>query len=139
MVIFLDLIYFASSRQASTWYNGSPPEKVIPSWIPDAYTLEESSIKHMQRYTKIRATFVNDTKEFTFTIRAYSAIEDASNVIIEKSDEPVEVYVVNDIPHYIFSNLDIRNASWINNTVHCLISGDVSEEEIKTMIDSIYS
>lgn len=113
-------------------------EKVVPLWIPESFKLTESRVKHMEKYTKIHSTFLSDTQEFTFTIWYYTTVEDATAATIEKAENPVESYTVKNIPHYIFTNIDVQSAVWLNNTTLCLISGDLSEEEIKAMIDSIY-
>lgn len=113
-------------------------ENVVPLWIPRSFKLTESRVKHMENYTKIHSTFLFDTQEFTFTIWYYTTVEDATAATIEKAGNPVESYTVKNIPHYIFTNMDVQSAVWLNNTTLCLISGDLSEEEIKAMIDSIY-
>lgn len=65
-------------------------------------------------------------------------MEDGLKANIEKTEENIEAYTVNDISHYILSNTDVQNATWLTGSTLCITNGALSEEEIKTMIDSIY-
>ena len=51
----------------------------------------------------------------------------------------VEPYYVNHVPHYIMENMGRRTAAWQNGNTENAIQGDLTVEELKQMIDSIYS
>ena len=56
---------------------------------------------------------------------------------IEESSNLLELYTVSGIDYYIFENHDQLQAVWIIDTFECYISGELSIDEIKLMIDSI--
>ena len=56
---------------------------------------------------------------------------------IEKSDSLLEIYTVNDINYYIFSNNTRLQAAWVIGEFECQIIGKITIDELKTMIDSI--
>jgi hypothetical protein len=56
---------------------------------------------------------------------------------IEKSDNPVEVYVANGIEYYIFLNNGTLQAAWSINEFECVIAGNITLEEMHLMIHSI--
>ena len=56
---------------------------------------------------------------------------------IEISEDLLETYKVSEIDYYIFSNIDQIRAVWINGSYECSVSGNITMEEIKLMIDSI--
>lgn len=114
-------------------------EAIVPTWLPDGFRLEAIETSVMQNSTKIRATFKgDDDRKFRFTIRHFSTVEDASKADIEKNEDNVEAYTVDGIPHYILSNTENKKVTWLNNSTLSIISGDLSEEELKIMINSIY-
>lgn len=113
-------------------------EKVVPTRYPEGYELDHVKTTIMKDWAKIRATFKNGDKEFCFTIRHFDTAENATKADTEKDGKDVELYTVNDISHYILNNVETPTVTWINNTTVCMINGDLSEEDIKTMIDSIY-
>lgn len=113
-------------------------EKVVPTRYPEGYELTYIYTKVLENSAKIRATFKNGDKEFCFSIRHFDTTEDAAKADVEKDDESVELYTVEDITHYIFSNVEVTKVTWINNSTVCSLSGTLSTEEIKFMIDSIY-
>ena len=46
-------------------------------------------------------------------------------------------HILNQLNYYIFQNKDQLRSVWISNAYECNISGDLSVDEIKKMIDSI--
>ena len=56
---------------------------------------------------------------------------------VEKNDDLLEVYIVDGIEYYIFSNTETLNAAWSIGEFECVITGKIMLEEMKKMIDSI--
>ncbi|MGS0764391.1 DUF4367 domain-containing protein [Syntrophomonas curvata] len=46
-------------------------------------------------------------------------------------------YDKNNIPHYIFQNLDQMQAVWVNANIIYNVTGDVSADEMKKIIGSM--
>ena len=62
---------------------------------------------------------------------------DGDPVYVEQSEGLVEEYEVSGIIYYIFTDIDLMKASWINGSYECSIFGNVTIEDLKMMIDSI--
>jgi hypothetical protein len=113
-------------------------EKIVPNWWPDGFYLTELKASVMPTKTTIYSLYKNGEKSFSFTIQVFKAMEDISSVTFEKDGEDVEKYVKDGIDYYIMSNLDSKRVTWINNRLLCSISGNLSVNELKEMVDSIY-
>jgi len=56
---------------------------------------------------------------------------------VEKNDDLLEVYMVDSVEYYIFSSTETMNAAWSIGEFECIITGKITLEEMKRMIDSI--
>ena len=56
---------------------------------------------------------------------------------VEQSSELIEIYSASGQDYYIFSNYSQNRAAWIIDTYECHISGNITIDELKMMIDSI--
>lgn len=110
------------------------PYDMVPTWIPDGYVLErlEKDITPVQEI--YRAYFVDGEKELMIRVQTYMP-SDVYNVEIEEGG--AEVYEAAGIEYYIISNVDQIRFVWIANSYECNVSGDLSIDEVKKMIDSI--
>ena len=57
---------------------------------------------------------------------------------VTSNEEVPDMDKTQNICHYIAKNIDTYNAVWLNGNVECFIQGNLSEDDIKMMIDSIY-
>lgn len=106
----------------------------VPTWIPDGYVLE-SLKKDVTPFEEIyRAYYVNGDKEFKIHIRSYLQGDPEK---LEINDELLEIYEVSNVQYYVFFNMNQVRAVWLIDSYQCNISGDLSIEELKSMIDSI--
>ena len=126
-----DLEY--TSLQDMLKRNGIPHD-MIPTWIPEGYILESIKNDVTPIEEVYRAYYINGDKEFRIHIRSYLQGDPEK---VEINEEILEVYEASGVQHYIFSNMDQIQAVWITGSYQCNISGDLSIEEIKQMIDSI--
>lgn len=107
---------------------------LVPTWIPDGYVLE-SIKKDVTPVQEIYiAYYVNGDKELRMRIQTYIS-SDAYNLEIE--GDVVEVYEASGVEYYIFDNVDKLRFVWVKDSYECNISGDLSINEAKKMIDSI--
>lgn len=120
----LQELLIASNRNAS----------LVPTWIPGKFKLSnlERDVTPIQEIYRANYSFENEVLK----IRVQTHLsEDIQNNEIE--NEPIEIYVSDGIEYYIFKNLDQLRAIWTVESYECLITGDVTLDEIKMMIDSI--
>lgn len=129
---------FATLQEALDAYGIS--ELVAPQWYPTG--LETVKLTATPRNTGITIQGVYDTKEtsITISIRQYATAQDAQIGIgtFEKDADTVTQYECNSITHYILSNNSNYIVTWANDTLVCSISGNLTVDELKQMINSIY-
>jgi len=111
---------------------------ILPTWYPENSILERITVDNLDFATILNAEFSLNEKSFLFTVKVVDNI-DTFNSTYEKNDTAPERYIINEIPHYIMNNYDQNMILWRNENVECCISGELSIEDLKMMVDSIYS
>lgn len=106
----------------------------IPTWIPDGFQLVELEMTSNPLRRKYTALYQND--EAFFKISVQSCI-DSDPEQIERSEGFVETYESEGVIYYFFTNYNLTRVAWINGSYECYISGALTIEQLKTMIDSI--
>ncbi|NCB25338.1 MAG: DUF4367 domain-containing protein [Bacteroidia bacterium] len=113
-------------------------EPIAPAWFPSDFTLSEIKISSISDEVKFQAAYEYGGKFISITIWQYESAEAASSEAFEKDDLTVSTYKSGGVTHYLMSNNGQMKAAWINQNMACSISGNLSEEELEKMIDSIY-
>lgn len=109
-------------------------EALAPAWFPEGYELADIIIDETPMKLGILALYQNGDQTIIVQIENYL---DGDPQQVERSDSLVEVYESEGIPYYIFSNNQVLQAVWVNESYECFISGALSIDDIKTMINSI--
>lgn len=107
---------------------------LVPSWIPEGYKLMNIRADETPKQLILLALYGNDSKVIKISVKSYL---NGRPEQVEKSAELLEIYEVSGISYYIFENYDQTQAVWTVDTVECYISGELTVEQIKLMIDSI--
>ena len=107
---------------------------MVPTWIPKGFVLEkvEKDITPIQEIYYARYAKENST----FFIRIHNHLTD-DVLFVETNQDYSEIYPIDGVNYYIFINFDQTQAIWIFDSYECTISGNLSVNEIKLMIDSI--
>ena len=107
---------------------------IVPTWIPEGFMLEkvEEDVTPIQEI--YRARYLNGDKKIRIRVQTYLT-DDFQKLEIEEGYS--EIYTVAGIDYYIFENIEQNRAVWVTGIYECVISGDLSIDEIKRMIDSI--
>lgn len=107
---------------------------MVPTWIPSGFSLEkiEKDVTPIQETYSAR--YVKG--DLFFRIRVQNYLDDDFQKI-ETSQEYSEIYSVGNQDYYIFHNNKQNQAVWVRGTYECIISGNLSIDEMKLMIDSI--
>ncbi len=117
------------------------PSPLIPKWVPEGFSFKYAEKFVRSDNTNILLTYEDDDGKviiFDYVIYNDSGKNTESETSFEKDSNEIEVYNKNGISHHIFSNLDQVQAVWGRlNTIYN-ISGDISTDEIKKIIDSMY-
>ena len=123
---------YASLQEALE--QGKITTPLAPTWIPDGYKLVDVTVKRNPMQKTYRAKYTNEERYLIITVREYL---DGKPHYVEQSAGLVEEYEVAEITYYLFENYEIVRAVWLYDSYECDISGEVTIDEIKKMIDSI--
>ena len=107
---------------------------IVPIWIPDGFVLDKivkDSSPIQETYSVI---YLYGDKELYLQVRTHLSLATQSGEI---ENDPIEIYPHEGMEFYIFQNVDQLFVTWKAEPYECIISGDVSINEVKTMIDSI--
>lgn len=107
---------------------------LIPNWIPEGY--EETDVRTFDtpKQRQFSAKYQCGDDVIKIWIENHLGSDPLQ---IEQSDSAVEVYEHAGIEYFIIKDNGQYRAAWIRDSFMCYISGPLSVEEIKTMINSI--
>lgn len=106
----------------------------IPTWMPEKYQLGDLTIDEMPGRKVYLAIYLNGEKTLRISVQSYIETDPEK---IEINEDLIEIYEASGIDFYIFTNMNQIQAIWFEDSFECCISGDLTIEEIKMMIDSI--
>ena len=109
-------------------------DKLVPTWLPAGYTNKDLNVRNSPKVRNINAIYENNSTELIIKICQTIGVQAPQ---VEKNDDFLELYVVDGIEYYIFSNTETLQAAWSIGEFECIIIGDITLEEMKMMIDSI--
>ena len=109
-------------------------QKLIPTWMPEGYISKDLKVTETPRVRNIGAIYEKDGSELIIKICQTIGVQAPQT---EKNDDFLELYVVNGVEYYIFSNTGTLQAAWSIGEFECIIGGKITLEEMKMMIDSI--
>lgn len=113
-------------------------EAVVPKWYPPEYVMSEVKVSPASDKVTFQATYEAGEKFMAVTVWQYQTEKDVNDGIFEKDNSSVISYEAGGITHYLMSNEGQMRGAWTTQNLMCSISGDLSESELKQMIDSIY-
>ena len=91
-------------------------------------------------FIRIAEIYQYGQKEIKITIRGYNSEEALDRVSFEKQNGQEDgKFIAGGVVHSIAQNNAAYTASWTNGLNVVSIMGDVTEEELERMIDSIYT
>ncbi len=108
-------------------------EPLYPTWLPE--DLKRTETKTFEEPLFLLENYQGNDRELTITISPASGLE---NTIYQKTDNPPFEYHVGSKVHYIFENTDEIITIWFSEEYSVLISGNISIDEMKKVIDSVY-
>ena len=118
--------------QAITELTGK--KALVPTAIPEGFVLDGIELQDQKVRDVYLAFYTNGNRFLRVQVQTYNG---TSLELVEKSDEAVEVYEADGTSYYVFANNEQLTAAWIKDSYECYISGELTVEEMKMMIDSI--
>lgn len=107
---------------------------VIPTWLPDGYVFTDISVTETPKQLILLALFSKNDEIMMISLKSYI---NSNPEQIEQSDALIETYTTQGVTYYIFLNNDTLQAAWVFENYECYISGSLSADEMKRIIDSI--
>jgi len=121
-----------SLKEALSDNNADP--SIVPNWIPDGYVQDEIKMVENPMQREFLAKYSSEKGAIKITVVDYLRNEPYH---IEQSGEEYEVYEKDGVLYYLTKNNAETRAAWVTGSYECSISGPLSVEELKQMIDSI--
>jgi len=125
-------LQFASLQEALE--EGNTPAWLVPTYIPKEFGLTDIAVERSPVRKVYRAIYTNAEKNLVITVREYL---EGKPLYVEQDEGLIEEYTVSGIVYYIMTDIDLIKAKWINGSYECSISGQITIEDLKKMIDSI--
>ena len=113
---------------------GNASMELVPTWIPDSFELVDISVEQTPLQKTYRAKYENGEQLLRITVQEYI---DKGPFYVEQNEGLVEEYEVSGISYYLFKNNKRTQAVWVVDSYECRISGELTIDELKTMINSI--
>ena len=127
-----DRLPYASLQEALE--KGNTPAWLAPTWIPEEFKLIDITTTQTPMQKKYRAKYEKGEQTLIITVQDYL---DGKPIYVEQSEGLIEKYEVDGITYYLFSDINVVKAVWINGSYECNIMGNVTIDDLKKMIDSI--
>lgn len=112
-------------------------DTVSPTWIPAGFILSEISA-YSDSDPPTYVALYEDTVDGTSIIISVIVHQTPAAALQEKDNSKVRVYESGGVEHYIMENNEKLVATWFTDNLECSITGEISEEDLETMISSIY-
>lgn len=109
---------------------------VVPMWIPIRYQLEELRQTTSPTSTSIYACFKGENSHLVFRLEKLSAKD---SLLYFKDMSNVQIFELNGIEYKIGENNNLWVVVWSQDNIECSISIDCQENELFTILNSIYS
>lgn len=105
-----------------------------PKWVPQDYSLFRVWVRAGDDITKYAATYESTRGELVIRVTQHSMSSAAS---AEEREDGGYIYTHDGVEYYIIADLEWAKAGWEDGLNSYVISGQISEEELKEIIDSI--
>lgn len=111
----------------------------VPKWAPEGTEANgwPSKNERTDRFIA-RAAYTVGAREFSVRITVYETPPESYIGIYQKDAAAEEEYWAGGICHYIVENNESISTMWVNGCVEGYIQGELTVEELRQMIDSIY-
>lgn len=130
---------------SSSWMEGREELKnmelndYLPTWIPEGYTVEEVQTYELRDQSTAIILFSGENvPAFYLSVDVYEDLEKIQYATFEKDDAPVrEQRLSNGATVYFYTNGGDEQSLLQYQNVVCSISGDISEESVIKIYESI--
>lgn len=111
-------------------------EDLFPTWSPEGFEASEPIVMSNSGSNCISVDFSSKNKFYYAEVTHFYNVSSLPGAF-EKDSYDVDEYMSNGKLFYIFSNIDTLSATWFDGEFMVMISGTLTTDEIKAIIDSI--
>lgn len=122
------------SPLADTLTQNGHPTDMLPTWLPEGFLMLEVTPERYEEQESYCAVYTRGEEILTLLIQTYNP---DIRLHLQVEEEIAEIYEAAGIPYYIFENFHQLRAMWIAGNYECVLTGHVTLEEMKQIIDSI--
>jgi len=126
---------FHSLQEALEYYGVEDP--AIPTWVPERYTIDRIAVLDSDDTSIVSGRYISPNNGELF-IRATIAFKETFS-FEENQGESHNVYNTKGISVILSTNLAQKRATWNVDGYTYSISGDIAENELTKMLDSIWN
>ena len=111
----------------------------VPKWSPEE-AAQNGLPKETERTDRfaVYAAYTVGAREFSVRIIIHDTPPEAYDVTYQKDTTLEEDFFAGGVHHYIVGNNKTLSAMWVNGCVEGHIQGELTLEEMRQMINSIY-
>lgn len=111
-------------------------DPVVPMWLPEGYTLQNSELFENPTKKYLIVTFSNGQREVIYQVKLHS---DNTTSAYYKDGEILQEKEMHGTTHTILRNQDSLTAVWTKDNIECFISIDCPEDTLIRILKSIYT
>lgn len=108
---------------------------VAPTWLPDGYIISSVLIEKSEDIVNLAAIYLCDNNNILIRVRIYPA--ELPNLNYEINQESLSLYETSKGKYYLMLNIDQKSVVWEKGNCYCSIMGNLSESQLKKIINSI--
>lgn len=111
--------------------------ELVPTWVPDRFSLEGCEARKTEAGVSCYVVYVTGGSDLALKMWQ-KPLEDI--YLVEKKQKDASRFVTGAVEHYIFYDGEskLEKAVWTRDNLECRIIGDVSQEEMERIVESIY-
>ena len=111
--------------------------ELVPTWVPDRFSLEGCEARKTEAGVSCYVVYVTGGSDLALKMWQ-KPLEDI--YLVEKNQKDASRFVTGAVEHYIFYDGEskLEKAVWTRDNLELLIIGDVSQEEMERIVESIY-
>lgn len=111
--------------------------ELVPTWVPDRFSVQHCEAKKTEAGISCRVVYTVSNNDLILKMWQ-KPLEDI--YLVEKNQKDASRFVTGAVEHYIFYDGEskLEKAVWTRDNLECRIMGDVSQEEMERIVESIY-
>ena len=111
--------------------------ELVPTWVPDRFSFEGCEARKTEAGVSCYVVYVAGGSDLALKMWQ-KPLEDI--YLVEKNQKDASRFVTGAVEHYIFYDGEskLEKAVWTRDNLECRIIGDVSQEEMERIVESIY-